>query len=425
MPESVGGSDNLVPSYYKKMAVQEAGSQSATADLVPSYYKKMAQQETGGTDSSVPNYTSGTGAAGAPDYNSGISGASTLQTAANSSNVDVEPIKEMYRKLRGREATDFEVQVAADALAAGVSQHDLMYELFGSVTTIKSKPGAVEAGPATFATSTGAAKGDPYALASGLAAPGTKKTGAVVTMAQDGTKVVQYANGVSATVTKDGLTVIQDPNTHTTSVYTPNGYAIEAQRREFTDKDGQKKYYWDSTVTDPDGKTTIVWGDPHVIGANGVKFDFHDDKARLFNFPGGTVDVVNKSYMGGSYKVQDVLTINVPGVNIQLESGGKSIVNVGQSGNYTTTVKQDMISGATEAYTFRGISYYDSSAVPPEAADLDHRNLKQNSVTENFRQRAAALIAVGADKIKAVLSDAWNKIVDAVKGVIDNTGLKR
>jgi len=134
---------------------------------------------------------------------------------------------------------------------------------------------------------------------------------------------------------------------------------------------------------------------------------------------------MNKSYMGGSYKVQDVLTINIPGMNIQLEAGGKSTVNVGQSGNYTTSVKQDMVSGETEAYSFRGISYYDSAAVPPEGAQLDQQNLKQNSAAENFRQRAAALIAVGADTIKAVLSDAWTKLVDTVKGVLDNTGLRR
>ncbi len=430
MPDAVGGTDNLVPSYFRKQAAQEANAQTAApGELVPSYYQKMATQEAAGTDTAlVPTYVQGAqggGAALAPDYKNNLIGVSALQNAANASSVDVAPIKEMYRKLAGRDATDFEIQVAADALAAGVSQNDLMFELFGSPTNIKSKPGAVEASPATFATATGAAKGDPYALASGLATPGTKTAGAVVTMSQDGTKVAQYANGVTATVTKDGTTVIQDPNTKTTSVYTPNGFTIEAQRRQFTDKDGQTKFYWDSTITDPDGKTDIVWGDPHVIGANGKKFDFHDEKARLFNFAGGTVDVQNKSYMGGSYKVQDVLTINVPGLNVQLEAGGKSTVSVGTGGNYTTTVKQDVATGATEAYSFRGISYYDSAAVPPEAADLDQKNLKQNTTEENFRQRAAALIAVGADKIKTALSDAWTQLVDTVKAVLDGTGLRQ
>lgn len=412
MPE-INNTD-LIPSYYKKMAAQEPGAGATQEAQVPSYYKSMAQQEAGGADATM-----------VPDYSKNINGADVINQAGNTpaNAANSAAIIEMYQKLAGTTPSPFDIQTAQDAISSGQSLDGYKYAMFGGQTTINSKPGSVDVSGKTLANAPGGLK-SPYASASGAAPIGTKTNGAVIAEGKDGTRVASYANGVTATTTPDGTTVIQDPNTHTTSVYTANGYTIENQRREFTDKDGIKKFYWDSTITDPDGNTDIIWGDPHVIGANGKKFDFHDDKARLFNFPGGTVDVQNKSYMGGDYKVQDVVTINVPGLNVRLEAGGKSTVNVGTGGIYSTTVNQDMVTGSTSATVSNGISYYDSKAIPPEAQELDEKGHVQNSKTENFRQRTSALGAVGA-RIQAVLSDAWKKLVDGAKSILDGTGLKQ
>ena len=40
------------------------------------------------------------------------------------------------------------------------------------------------------------------------------------------------------------------------------------------------------TITTPDGKTTRIWGDPHVAEGDGGKWDFHDNS--VFSLPDGT-----------------------------------------------------------------------------------------------------------------------------------------
>lgn len=79
-------------------------------------------------------------------------------------------------------------------------------------------------------------------------------------------------------------------------IETPGGYTVEPLGR----------FEW--KITGPDGKTTRVWGDPHVAEGDGGKWDFKRDST--FVLPDGTrINVTTKPWGNGGMTVTSGLEI--------------------------------------------------------------------------------------------------------------------
>ena len=79
-------------------------------------------------------------------------------------------------------------------------------------------------------------------------------------------------------------------------ITTPGGYTIEAT----------KQHEW--IITSPDGKTTRIWGDPHVAEGDGGKWDFKRDST--FVLPDGTrINVKTAPWGDGKMTVTSELEI--------------------------------------------------------------------------------------------------------------------
>lgn len=98
-------------------------------------------------------------------------------------------------------------------------------------------------------------------------------------------------------------------------VTTPGGYKIEATG----------KFEW--TITGPDGKSTRVWGDPHVAEGDGGKWDFKRDSTFVLG-DGTRVNVTTAPYGNNGMTVTSGLEI-ISGndrVNITDIDKGKGVV---------------------------------------------------------------------------------------------------
>jgi len=79
-------------------------------------------------------------------------------------------------------------------------------------------------------------------------------------------------------------------------ITTPGGYKIEAT----------KQHEWN--ITGPDGKTTKVWGDPHVAEGDGGKWDFKRDSTFVLG-DGTRINVGTKPWQDGKMTVTDNLEV--------------------------------------------------------------------------------------------------------------------
>jgi hypothetical protein len=79
-------------------------------------------------------------------------------------------------------------------------------------------------------------------------------------------------------------------------ITTPGGYTIEATQR----------HEW--IITGPDGKTTRIWGDPHVAEGDGGKWDFKRDSTFVLG-DGTRINVKTAPWNGGKMTVTSELEI--------------------------------------------------------------------------------------------------------------------
>ena len=125
-----------------------------------------------------------------------------------------------------------------------------------------------------------------------------------------------------------------DPETD--KVTTPGGYVIEPV----------DQYSW--KVTGPDGKETLVWGDPHVKESDGGAWDFKDDST--FVLPDGTkINVDTKPLENGTTVTSSIEIVNGDSrVEIAgIDQGKGQTGAVTQSGQvYDTTGNDVFVMGA-------------------------------------------------------------------------------
>lgn len=151
------------------------------------------------------------------------------------------------------------------------------------------KPGPVIGGPA------------PVKPAPGTPAPGTP------------------APGTSTEVLKAMQAITDDKGAIT--VRTPDGYVVKAEGKEQA---------W--SITGPDGKTTRIWGDPHVVESDGDRWDFKERGSFMFGANKITVETVpagngqTVSYRLTVYSGNERVTVG--GIN----TNKPVIVAVGQDG---------------------------------------------------------------------------------------------
>ena len=125
-----------------------------------------------------------------------------------------------------------------------------------------------------------------------------------------------------------------DPETD--KVTTPGGYVIEPV----------DQYSW--KVTGPDGKETLVWGDPHVKESDGGAWDFKDDST--FVLPDGTkINVDTKPLENGTTVTSSIEIVNGDSrVEIAgIDQGKGQTGALTQSGQvYDTTGNDQFVMGA-------------------------------------------------------------------------------
>lgn len=102
-------------------------------------------------------------------------------------------------------------------------------------------------------------------------------------------------------------------------ITTPGGYKIEME--------GQ--FNW--KITGPDGKSTKIWGDPHVAEGDGGKWDFKRDS--IFKLPDGTEIKVNCVPYGNGMTVTGSLDITCGNDHIKVSDIDKGMGKIGNNLN--------------------------------------------------------------------------------------------
>ena len=121
-------------------------------------------------------------------------------------------------------------------------------------------------------TANGASSG---AVGTSTTTPGGSTTGAAGTTQTPGT-----ATALNGTIVRSALDVNRN-DAGMITVRTLDGYSVRAEGRDEA---------W--MITGPDGKTTRIWGDPHVTESDGDKWDFLRRSTFMFGKNKATVEVV-------------------------------------------------------------------------------------------------------------------------------------
>ena len=127
------------------------------------------------------------------------------------------------------------------------------------------------------------------------------------------------------------------------AVTTSGGYKIEATG----------KFEW--KITGPDGKSTRIWGDPHVAEGDGGKWDFKKDSTFVLG-DGTKVHVKTQPYGNGA-TVTSALQIEKNGqlVDINGIAEGKGKVGEVRQGPATFATEQQFLMGKeTDDWSFQG-----------------------------------------------------------------------
>ncbi len=275
----------------------------STSSTPPSYDVATAAVEAANTS----NTASTTSATSPTGTSSATSASSATSTAASSSSVDT---------------LLSDVQKQASALS---SSSTTMAGPFGKI--IEAMVGLVSALIGLITNMLGDKKADPIVTkptpvpvtpvpgtpAPGTPAPGTPAPGT-------GTPGTPPPTTTPGTGGLKAMQAITDDKGAIT-VRTPDGYVVKAEGKEQA---------W--SITGPDGKTTRIWGDPHVVESDGDRWDFKERGSFIFGANKITAETVpagngqTLSYRLTVYSGNERVTVG--GIN----TNKPVIVAVGQDG---------------------------------------------------------------------------------------------
>ena len=275
----------------------------STSSTPPSYDVATAAVEAANTS----NTASTTSATSPTGTSSATSASSATSTAASSSSVDT---------------LLSDVQKQASALS---SSSTTMAGPFGKI--IEAMVGLVSALIGLITNMLGDKKADPIVTkptpvpvtpvpgtpAPGTPAPGTPAPGT-------GTPGTPPPTTTPGTGGLKAMQAITDDKGAIT-VRTPDGYVVKAEGKEQA---------W--SITGPDGKTTRIWGDPHVVESDGDRWDFKERGSFMFGANKITAETVpagngqTLSYRLTVYSGNERVTVG--GIN----TNKPVIVAVGQDG---------------------------------------------------------------------------------------------
>jgi len=277
----------------------------STTSTPPSYDVATAAVEAANTNSTA-SATSATSATGT---------SSATSTAASSSSVDtlLSDVQKQTSALSSSSTT-----MAGPFGKIIEAMVGLVSALIGLITNMLGDkkldpklpgPGPVFGGPAPVTPV-------PVTTTPGTPAPVTTTPG---TPAPVTTTPGTPAPGTSTEVLKAMQAIADDSGAIT--VRTPDGYVVKAEGKEQA---------W--SITGPDGKTTRIWGDPHVLESDGDRWDFKERGSFMFGANKITAETVpagngqTVSYRLTVYSGNERVTVG--GIN----TNKPVIVAVGQDG---------------------------------------------------------------------------------------------
>ena len=270
------------------------------------------------TSSTPPSYDVATAAVEAANTNSTASttsASSATSTAASSSSVDtlLSDVQKQASALSSSSTT-----MAGPFGKIIEAMVGLVSALIGLITNMlgdkKADPIVTKPTPVPVTTTPGTPA--PVTPAPVTTTPGTP---APVTPAPVTTTPGTPAPGTSTEVLKAMQAITDDRGAIT--VRTPDGYVVKAEGKEQA---------W--SITGPDGKTTRIWGDPHVVERDGDRWDFKERGSFMFGANKITAETVpagngqTLSYRLTVYSGNERVTVG--GIN----TNKPVIVAVGQDG---------------------------------------------------------------------------------------------
>lgn len=152
--------------------------------------------------------------------------------------------------------------------------------LVSLITSLVGKANATS--NATSDLPSASAKASSSASTSTSNAPAASGGSSTISLAQPAASVAAASNAVSdsAASSRSLFQVIQNDKGMVT-VRSLDGYIVRAEGRDEA---------W--SITGPDGKTTRIWGDPHVTESDGNRWDFKDRGTFVFGNNKATIEVV-------------------------------------------------------------------------------------------------------------------------------------
>ena len=292
----------------------------STSSTPPSYDVATAAVEAANTNSTAST-TSATSATGTSSATSTAASSSSVNTLLSDVQKQTSALCSSSKTIAGPFGKIIEAMVGLVSALIG-----LITNMLGDKKLDPTLPGSgpVFGGPAPVTPAPGTpapVTPAPVTPAPVTPAPVTPApvTPAPVTPAPITPAPITPAPGTSTEVLKAMQAIADDSGAIT--VRTPDGYVVKAEGKEQA---------W--SITGPDGKTTRIWGDPHVLESDGDRWDFKERGSFMFGANKITAETVpagngqTVSYRLTVYSGNERVTVG--GIN----TNKPVIVAVGQDG---------------------------------------------------------------------------------------------
>ncbi len=292
----------------------------STTSTPPSYDVATAAVEAANTNSTAST-TSASSATGTSSATSTAASSSSVNTLLSDVQKQTSALCSSSKTMAGPFGKIIEAMVGLVSALIG-----LITNMLGDkkLDPTLPGPGPVVGGPAPVTpvpVTTTPGTPAPVTTTPGTPAPVTTTPGtpAPVTTTPGTPAPVTPAPGTSTEVLKAMQAIADDSGAIT--VRTPDGYVVKAEGKEQA---------W--SITGPDGKTTRIWGDPHVLESDGDRWDFKERGSFMFGANKITAETVpagngqTVSYRLTVYSGNERVTVG--GIN----TNKPVIVAVGQDG---------------------------------------------------------------------------------------------